>query len=138
MTTPIRSRRKNSPGEWGPWRSTSAGYLRRTLNEEGRTKYELQHRFVMEEHLGRELLPNENVHHKNGIRDDNRVENLELWVTAQPSGQRPQDLIYHALDVLEEYLQDSWDPEVAQRLRLLLAAGPMGVPPAQVRRELER
>jgi len=52
-----------------------------------------EHRLVMAEVLGRDLYPFENVHHKNGIRSDNRAENLEVWVTVQPHGQRPADLV---------------------------------------------
>jgi hypothetical protein len=58
-----------------------------------------QHRYVMQQVLGRDLLPGENVHHKNGIRDDNRPENLELWVTFQPKGQRPEDLLVWADEI---------------------------------------
>lgn len=53
----------------------------------------LEHRYVKEQELGRPLLRGENVHHLNGLRSDNRPENLELWVKVQPTGQRVEDLV---------------------------------------------
>lgn len=57
----------------------------------------------MEKVLGRSLLKHESVHHKNGIKVDNRPENLELWSTSQPYGQRVEDKIMWAKKLLELY-----------------------------------
>ena len=93
------------------------GYVK-VPDKSGRGRSILEHRLVMEEHLGRQLLPTENVHHKNGDRQDNRIENLELWSTSQPQGQRPEDklkwakeiLALYAPELLKEYDNGKSDP----------------------------
>lgn len=62
-----------------------------------------EHRYVMSEYLGRPLRKGENVHHINGNRQDNRIENLEIWNTIQPKGQRVKDKVKYATEILELY-----------------------------------
>ena len=62
-----------------------------------------EHRLLMSESLARPLRKNENVHHINGIRDDNQIKNLELWVKRQPPGQRVKDRISDSIDFLNTY-----------------------------------
>lgn len=73
-----------------------------------KSKYIFEHRYVMEQYLGRPLLAHENVHHKNGVRTDNDIKNLELWIKPQPAGQRLDDLL--------DWLLDNYPEEVKRKL----------------------
>ncbi|WP_083335972.1 HNH endonuclease signature motif containing protein [Mycobacteroides saopaulense] len=79
-----------------------SGYVYLTIPDDKRRNV-LEHRYVMEGELGRPLWPDETVHHKNGDRSDNRIENLELWSSWQPAGQRVEDKLAWAREILERY-----------------------------------
>ncbi len=84
--------------------SAEGGYLRIKIDTgHGARDWIKHHKYVMEQKLGRKLESFENVHHKNGVKSDNAPDNLELWITKQPKGQRPEDLIEYAKWILKTY-----------------------------------
>lgn len=82
----------------GRFKNTS-GYIEISINKE----YFLEHRIIMERKIGRKLNSNETVHHINGFKDDNRIENLELWAGTHIKGQRVSDLVKWAKEILLQY-----------------------------------
>lgn len=70
---------------------------------QSRTIRKYEHRYIMEQVLGRTLRLGETVHHLDGNRLNNEPANLELWDHRQPKGQRVQDKIDWAILYLEEH-----------------------------------
>lgn len=97
---------ENSPTWKGGRFIDSGGYVNIYKPQHPNAKssgYIREHRFIMSEILERPLIKYENVHHKNGDKTDNTPNNLELWNTSQPSGQRVQDKVKWAKEILELY-----------------------------------
>ena len=95
---------EESPAWKGGKYLNTAGYVMVRLIDHprsGQNGYVLEHILVMEKQLSRNLRPKETVHHINGVKNDNRPENLELWSSSQPSGQRMADKIKWAKEILQ-------------------------------------
>ena len=97
---------------------TSSGYRARKVNG----IQVLEHRLVMEEMIGRPLMKGERVHHRNGKRDDNRPENLELWTGIGESKKDPHGvrLVDKVMDMIEA-LTTAEREKVLRRLEKLNA-----------------
>lgn len=101
-----QGRREKSPNWRGGRRKDANGYvwIYRPIGYENDPRpHILEHVIVMEKSLGRGLKDGETIHHKNGIRDDNRLENLELWAGNHRKGQRVSDLVVWAKEILQRY-----------------------------------
>jgi len=98
---------RESNGNWKGGRIYhKAGYVMLRIPGHPRSSgggYVFEHIVVMEEMLGRFLSRDESVHHRNGLKDDNRRENLELWIRPQPSGIRVEDALAWAWEILLRY-----------------------------------
>jgi hypothetical protein len=91
------------------------GYVRL---KDDRGAWVLEHRMLMERHLGRRLTATESVHHKDGNRQNNALDNLELWSRPQPQGARARDLVPWAREILRLYGPRRRDPELTGQLTL--------------------
>lgn len=112
-------RKNENNGAWKNGKTIhTKGYvrIRNTTHPRAiKSGYVFEHILVMEQHLSRYLEPCEKIHHKNGIKNDNRIENLELWTTHHPTGCRTEDAIDWALTILRQYKPDALSSEYCQQ-----------------------
>jgi len=107
LTESNQSRRGPKSAAWkGGKHKNAKGYIdildhaHLNANSKGYVK---EHVKVMSEYLKRPLKANERVHHKNGIKDDNRIENLELWAASHPKEQRVSDMLPFCTNYIQTY-----------------------------------
>lgn len=101
VNTPVKKKNKNGEGHIS---TQGYVYLTKVGHPNAKNKGRIfEHTFIMSQHIGRPLKKGESVHHKNGIKSDNRIENLELWHRSQPTGQRLEDKLEWAKELLKEY-----------------------------------
>jgi len=101
-----KAKRGKRSTNWKGGRQVNQGYIHIWNPDHPNAKnngYVAEHRMIMSDYLERPLKGVENVHHVNGDRADNRIENLELWTKAQPAGQRVSDKLEWAINFLKEY-----------------------------------
>lgn len=109
----LHHRRWRDTGDPGPAGLTMAAQGSGTTNSQGYRVIRVdgqnvkEHRYVMEQDRGHPLRPWENVHHMNGLKADNRIENLELWVTMQPTGQRVSDLVAFVVEYYPDEVREA-------------------------------
>jgi hypothetical protein len=116
-----RSRRGDRRFNWKGGKSIDNGYIRLLKPDHSRANcrgYVYEHLVVMENHLERPLTQNENVHHINVDRGDNRFENIELWSTKQPKGQRIPDKVNFAIEIIVQYASTDDIKRLTEALRL--------------------